>query len=117
MEGTDLLDGFTNMKSKLNKKMHHVLLRVEVCNNEKEIIQSYSTHMHAYVDGFVDVLSEEFLFENVLSTYFLHLSLYITRDGPNEYSLECAGFLSIPINRLEEDIPVSMERNDFATVS
>eukprot|EP01041_Mallomonas_annulata_P003873 gene3873-7731_t len=106
LEGTDLLDGFSSFIPKNPKKTHHVISKLEVFNEENMKVKAFTTEMQAYADGFLDIRGEEYLFENVLSSFTLILSLHVAKDGPQDNQLEYTGMVSIPISRLEEDTPV-----------
>lgn len=75
-------------------------------DHENNIIQTYSSAALPYTGGCIDFNEEEFLFENVFQTNSIRVSLHASKGTGKKNVNICGGHVVIPMNRLEENIPV-----------
>lgn len=76
---------------------------VDLDNN---ILLSYSSAALPYTGGCIDLNEEEFLFENVVQTSSIRVTLFASKGTGKKNINICGGQVTIPMNRLEENIPV-----------
>jgi hypothetical protein len=114
-EGTDLADGLPTHIKQIKQcqtqsfKLHSIFFRVELLNESDYVIQSFSSLCQPYKgSGELSFHNEEFFFQEALPTYSIRLSTYFCQHvSAGVSSDQCAGSMLLPLNRLEENVPVS----------
>jgi hypothetical protein len=107
LQGTDLYDGLEISETEVSL-YHFVFLRLTMIDDENNIILSYSSNSLPYSGGCIDFNEEEFLFENVLQTNSIRVALIASKGTGKKNMSVCGGEVEIPMNRLEENIPVCL---------
>jgi hypothetical protein len=105
LQGTDLYDGLEICNTEI-PLYHFVFLQLAMIDDGSNIILSYSSNSLPYSGGCIDFGEEEFLFENVLQTNSIRVALFASKGTGKKNINVCGGEVQIPMNRLEENIPV-----------
>jgi hypothetical protein len=105
LQGTDLYDGLELSEAEISL-YHFVYLQLTMVDHENNIILTYSSNTLPYSVGCIDFHEEEFLFENVFQTNSIRVALFASKGSGKKNINICGGEVAIPMNRLEENIPV-----------
>lgn len=117
VEGTDLADGLSahlkqlKLSGSQSFKLHSTFLRVEILDESDSPLQSFTTCSQPYEGkGEINFYNEEFFFEQALPTYSVRVSTcFCQHVSPGVSTDQCAGMMILPLNRLEENIPVGTQ--------
>jgi hypothetical protein len=105
LQGTDLYDGLELSEAEISL-YHFVYLQLTMIDHENNIIMTYSSNTSPYSTGCIDFHEEEFLFENVFQTNSIRVALFASKGSGKKNISLLGGEVTIPMNRLEENIPV-----------
>ena len=115
-EGTDLADGLP-MSLKLLKqtpthayKLHAIFITLDILDEQDSVLQTFTSHVQPHQGGGeISFFNEEFFFEQALPTYAIQVSTFFCHHvSPGISADQCAGVMILPLNRLEENVPVSI---------
>lgn len=89
-------------------KLHAAFLRIAILDESDAVLQTFTSQRQSYQgSGCIDFYNEEFFFTQALPTYSIRLSTYFCHHvSPGVSSDQCAGEMLLPLNRLEENVPV-----------
>jgi hypothetical protein len=114
-EGSDLADGLSAHLKQIKYshsqafKLHAAFLRLQILDEEDRVLQSFTSHSQPYSGSDeINFFNEEFIFEQALPTYAIQVSTFFCQYvSPGSSADQCAGSMILPLNRLEENVPVS----------
>ena len=116
VEGIDLADGLPDSLSQFKDstqsfKLHSVFLRLSILDERDCILQTLTSHTQTYSGtGEIDFFKEEFYFAQALPIHSIQISSFFCHYvSPGQSADQCAGVMILPLNRLEENIPVRIE--------
>ena len=117
VEGIDLADGLPDSLSQFKDsnsqsfKLHSVFLRLSLLDERDCILQTFTSHSQAYSGkSEIDFFKEEFYFAQALPIHSIQISSFFCHYvSPGQSADQCAGVMILPLNRLEENIPVRIE--------
>jgi hypothetical protein len=114
-EGTDLADGLSTSLKQLHQstaqsfKLHSLFLRLDILDECDSVLQSFTSHCQPYGGGDINFYQEEFFFEQALPTFSIQVSTFFCHHvSPGLSADQCAGSTLLPLNRLEENVPVRL---------
>lgn len=113
--GTDLADGLSAPLKLLKQtaaqafKLHAVFVTLDILDEHDCVLQTFTSQSQSYQGvGEINFFNEEFFFEQALPTYSIQVSTFFCHHvSPGMSADQCAGVMLLPLNRLEENVPVS----------
>lgn len=115
-EGTDLADGLPGPLKIIKQtasqsfKLHSIFLTLDILDEHDSVLQTFTSQSQAYQGGGeINFYNEEFFFEQALPTYAIQISTFFCHHvSPGTSADQCAGVMLLPLNRLEENVPVRL---------